>query len=76
MSGDLKNKEKWIISLYFLVVYVLVSNKFTYGVTNYLRYLNPKLCTIDANGCPTLFGYVLHMLVFFLLVRAVMEWVV
>ena len=73
MSDVSKNKEKWIISAYSLIIYVLVTNKFTYSITNLLRFLSQKLNTLDENGCPTVFGYVLHMLVFFLLVRLLME---
>ena len=73
MSGVTKNKEKWLISLYAVIVYVLVTNPFTYRLTNFLGLISPELHTIDGNGCPTVFGYVLHMLVFLLLVRVMME---
>jgi hypothetical protein len=73
MSEVSKSQQKFVISLYAVIVYVLVTNQFTYRVTNYLGHISPHLATLDSNGCPTVFGYVLHMVVFFTLVRAMME---
>jgi hypothetical protein len=67
------SNKKWLISIYAVVVFVLVSNKYTYDLTNNLRLLNQQLATVDEFGNPTVFGFALHTLVFFLLVRAMME---
>ena len=67
------SNKKWLISMYAVVVFVLVSNKYTYDLTDNLRLLNEQLATVDEHGNPTVFGFVLHTLVFFLLVRAMME---
>ena len=67
------SNKKWLISIYAVVVFVLVSNKYTYNLTDNLRLLNEQLATVDEHGNPTVFGFVLHTLVFFLLVRAMME---
>jgi hypothetical protein len=73
MSDTPTNKEKWIISAWSAVAFFIVTNQFTYMFTNLLRYINPSLATIDINGRPTIFGYVLHLLVFFFFVRLMME---
>ena len=65
--------NKWLISLYALVIAVIVFNPYTFMLTNQLRHLSPHLATTDRNGKPTCFGYVLHYVVFFLLSRLVME---
>ena len=67
------SNKKWLISMYAVVVFVLVSNKYTYDLTDNLRLLNEQLATVDEHGNPTVFGFALHSLVFFLLVRAMME---
>lgn len=74
MSHLSKSEKRWIISAYSLIIYLVVSNKFTYKITNFLlTKISDKLSTCDANGNPTPYGYGLHMVVFFLLVRAIME---
>ena len=67
------SNKKWLISIYAVVVYVLVSNKYTYDLTNNLSLINQQLATVDEHGNPTVFGFALHTLVFLLLVRAMME---
>lgn len=73
MSHLSKSEKKWIISAYSLIIYLVVNNKFTYKITNFvLKKISPKLSTWE-NDKPTLYGYGIHMVVFFLLVRAIME---
>ena len=67
------NKEKWIISIWSVLVYFLITNPFTYMITNILGSINPILATVNKDGRPTIFGYVLHLLVFFFIVRLMME---
>lgn len=67
------NTAKWAISAWSALAYLLVSNYLTYRFTNLLSHISPVLATIDSNGTPTVFGYCLHLVVFFLVIRAMME---
>lgn len=63
---------KWQISFFSLLLFVLVTNTETYKLTN--RILGGFLGKIaDGNGCPTFVGYILHSIVFLLLVRYSMD---
>jgi hypothetical protein len=70
--------KKWIISLWSLLAVILIFNPITYWVTNKLFSIsgNPTLQRDDdpmAMVAPTYFGFVLHLIVFFLVVRGMMQ---
>ncbi len=70
--------KKWIISVWTLIAVILVFNPVTYWVTNKVFSLlgaptlerHARPLTLVA---PTWFGAVVHLVVFFLLTRAMME---
>jgi hypothetical protein len=63
--------QKWNISIFSALIFLLVVNPYTYKLTNSLfgRFLGP----IARNGCPTTMGLVLHTIVYILLVRYSMD---
>lgn len=67
------SKSKWIISLWSVVAAALVFNPFTFKATNMLGKISPSLQTTDSDGAITLFGWILHLIVFFIIVRIMME---
>ena len=74
----LHSTDKWIISAWTLVAAILVFNPVTYWVTNKVFSLlgaptlqrNTRPLTLVA---PTWFGAILHLIVFTLLIRVMME---
>ena len=63
----LTNSEKWLYTLYTTIVFILVSNPFTYKLVNSI------LGNIsDKKGCPTTFGFIVHTIVFTLILRLLM----
>lgn len=66
------SSQKWQISLFSLFLFVVVVSPMTYRLTDQLlggiigRIVQPS-------GCPTTIGFVLHALVFLLLVRYSMD---
>jgi len=64
---NLTNNKKWIYTLYTTIIFILVANPYTYKLTNYLIGK-----TSNNKGCPTTFGFVLHVIVFTILLRAIM----
>ena len=63
---------KWQISFFSLFLFVLVTSSFTYKLTD--RLLGGFLGKIaDGNGAPTRVGYILHAIVYLLLVRYSMD---
>jgi hypothetical protein len=63
--------EKWNISLFSVVIFILVANPYTFRLTN--RLLGPILGKIAVDGCPTTLGLVLHSIVYLLVVRYSMD---
>jgi hypothetical protein len=63
----LTNYEKWFYTLYTTIIFILVSNPFTYKLVNSL------IGNIsDKKGCPTTFGFIVHSVVFTLILRGLM----
>ena len=66
------NLEKWKFSLIGTFLVVILFNPRTFRITqNILGNFIQKIS--DKNGCPTILGYLLHVLVFTFLVRYSME---
>ena len=66
------NFMKWQISIFSAFIFVLVTNPYTYKLTQ--KILGGIICQLaDANGCPTTCGLALHTLVYLLIVRGSME---
>ena len=63
----LTNYEKWLYTLYTTIIFILVSNPLTY------KFVNSIVGNISTKkGCPTLFGFIIHTIVFTLILRLVM----
>ncbi len=71
MAGSTENSQKWQITLFSALIFLLVVNPYTYGLTNTL--FSSILGPIARNGCPTFVGLVLHTVVYILLVRYSMD---
>ena len=65
--AELSELQKWFISLEMLVLYVLIASPLTYQVTNSIG-----LPSLNAKGCPSWWGVILHGVVFAVLVRLLM----
>jgi hypothetical protein len=63
---DLGESQKWLISLYIVIIFMVVGAPFMYKLTNYI------FKGSSSNGCPNFWGLILHGIVFGLLVRAAM----
>jgi glucan phosphoethanolaminetransferase (alkaline phosphatase superfamily) len=58
---------KFKYSLYSALAFFLVANPVTF------RFVNSILNGVAVNGCPTAFGFMLHTLVFFVVVYGLMS---
>ena len=65
------SSQKWQITLFSAIIFLLVVNPFTYNLTNSL--FKDILGPIAVNGCPTFVGLVLHTIVYILVVRYSMD---
>lgn len=65
------SSEKWKITLFSAVLFLLVVNPHTYNLTQSL--FGKILGQISINGCPTMVGLMLHTVVYILLVRYSMD---
>jgi hypothetical protein len=55
--------QKLIVTVWSTLIFLLISSQFMYKITNYVG-----LHTINKNGCPSVMGYILHSIVFGILV--------
>jgi hypothetical protein len=68
----LHSSDKWRFTLYTVVIVILVFNHFTFKIVNsILGKLIGPLC--DKNGSPNMKGFIVHLIVFALLLRLSME---
>lgn len=68
----LKSSDKWRFTLYTTFVLLVLFNPWTYKFMNSL--LSRFVGTIAGkDGCPTLFGFGIHALVFTLVIRYMMD---
>lgn len=63
--------QKWNISLFSVLIFLLVVNPYTYRLTHKL--LSPLVGALAVSGCPTTLGLVVHSLVFLLVIRYAMD---
>ena len=68
----LESSDKWRYTLYTSLVLLILFNPWTYKFTNSLLYR--LVGTISSkDGCPTLVGFGIHVIVFTLIVRYMMD---
>lgn len=71
--SQLTQKNKWVVSVYAALVFLLISNPLMYKLTDALtRMLSPSFRMANSSGCPTTLGFVVHTIVFILVVRLLM----
>ena len=67
---SLTSADKWKYTLYTTIIFLLVANPYTYKLVQTLLGRFVKIA--DKNGCPSLIGFLVHALVFTLILRAIM----
>ena len=66
------NEMKWKISIFSMCLFILVTNEMSYKLTNNIfSNMLPKI--LDMNNKVTTTGYILHVIIFLLLVRYSMD---
>ena len=64
--------DKWRFTFYTVIIFLLVVNPYTYILVN--RLLGKLIGKIaDTTGCPTMLGFIVHTVVFTLIVRYIMD---
>ena len=59
------SSTKWLISLYSGILFFVIALPITFKSVNYIT----KLPILKKDGSPNLMGYIVHMIVFILIVR-------
>lgn len=72
MLREPTNIEKWKYTLITTAIFIIVSNPLTYVFVNGTlgKLLGKKIS--NSSGCPTMFGLIVHTIVFTLLLRFIM----
>lgn len=71
MAGSPSSLQKWQISIFSALIFIIVVSPYTYTLTNSI--FSGILGKIAINGCPTITGIILHTVVYILLVRYSMD---
>lgn len=67
-----KTEKQLLFSAIGAILFLILSNKMLYKLTNFI--FSPLgMATMDENGCPTMFGLIVHTIVYFLLIFAIMK---
>jgi len=68
---SLSNKNKWKYTIYTSVCLILIMNKYSFQLSNLI--LKPLIGKTEINNCPTLLGYIVHIVIFTLAIRYLMD---
>ena len=69
---DLKSSDKWRFTLYTVLVAILIFNHWTYKLVSSI--LSDFIgTTASKDGCPTILGLGVHVVVFTLIIRFLMD---
>lgn len=67
------NRQKWLISLYSAILFLIIASPFAFKLVNGLSMSLFGVETADNEGCPNTVGLLVHTVVFLLIVRAIMQ---
>lgn len=62
------SKHKWYLAIILGIIFLVLSSPIVYNLTNKI-FTNIGMQTVNENGVPSLFGIVLHAIVFLLISR-------
>ena len=65
------DQDKWRYTLYTTVLFLIIVNPFTYQLTNAV--LKTIFKVANPLGCPTIYGILLHAIIFTILLRYMMD---
>lgn len=72
--NDFEQRQKWMASFVATLLFLIISSPGMYVlVSGIFSKLIPSIKIANEQGCPTILGLIVHGIVFFLIVRAVME---
>lgn len=67
---SLSSADKWKYTLYTTIIFLLVANPYTYMIVH--TFLGRFVYIANKKGCPSWKGFLIHALVFTLILRAIM----
>lgn len=68
---ELSEKDKWMISFYTALVFLVIANPLTFRLVNFV-FKGIGFPIANDKGCPNGWGLILHGIVFFFLIRLMM----
>lgn len=67
---EITSADKWKYTLYTTCIFLIVANPYVYQFVEIL--LGRFIHIADKKGCPTMVGFLIHAVVFTLILRAIM----
>jgi hypothetical protein len=68
---NLSNYNKWKYTMYTSIILFIIFNPLTYKLSNLL--FGKVIGKTEIKGCPTILGLIIHILIFTLVIRYIME---
>lgn len=68
------NADKWRFTFYTVIIFLLIANPYTYKLVNSLLGKFIGQIANPATGCPTNLGFIVHTVVFALILRHIMNY--
>lgn len=67
------DSDKWRFTLYTVIIFLIVANPYTYIIVNKLLGGIIGKIADPISGCPTTLGFIVHTIVFTLILRHIMD---
>jgi hypothetical protein len=65
------NSDKWRFTLYTVIMVIVLFNKYAFKTMDSL--IGIVVPTTDKNGCPTSVGFIIHLMIFTVVLRYSMD---
>ena len=69
--SKLTESKKWLICFYSVILFAIIASPCLFKLVNLLTSAI-GLSIADKNGCPNIYGLIIHTIVFILLIRLMM----
>jgi hypothetical protein len=67
-----KNIDKWRIAIIIGIIFIILTSPIIFGFSDNI-FSKIRISTCDRKGRPTLFGWLLHAIIFIIIIRILMK---
>jgi len=70
-DDNLTNYNKWKYTIYTSIILFIIFNPYSYKISNSI--IGNIIGKTEIKGCPTILGLIIHIIIFTLVIRYIME---